>query len=142
MVGRLINVAVALLVGAISALVARYFQLQTFISLLIGLVVTAAVFVAEVLDFVKKPLELWKLRLEIAKLRREAKDAAQAQQEGNRLVRPATPEEITKYGVSYSERKLEIYIQVENDREKLEAKTFIARLREERKRHGEGKERD
>jgi len=46
------------------------------------------------------------------------------------LVRTATSEETSKFGVTIIERKQDVYRQVEEEKERLEAQDFITRLRE------------
>ncbi|HEY1950020.1 MAG TPA: hypothetical protein VGG97_23625 [Bryobacteraceae bacterium] len=93
------------------------------------------VFLGEALDFGRKLLEIEKLQRENSKLRREAKKDKDTEQNANRLVHPATPEEVKKYGQSYLERKLTAHYKLEAQKERLAARVFIERVQEENENH-------
>lgn len=129
---HLLRLIFSIALGAISYGVTRLLKAGTVISVFVGAVVACVSFMSSALDFTKKALEVKKLFHEIAALKRKAKADKTAESDKNKLVRPATPEETSTFGSSILERKLDIYRQVEEEKERLEANDFITRLREKK----------
>ena len=85
----------------------------------------AAAYIGNILDLVKK----W---LEISKLRREAKADQKAEEDDKRLVRLATAEEITEYGISSTSRKVIERIRLQRRKDRVDAKPFVSHESEEK----------
>jgi uncharacterized membrane protein YhiD involved in acid resistance len=116
------RVALSLVIGSIVAAAAQTLQSafgspHIWISISIGIAATAYSFFKALLDASKIILEIRKLRYEVDNLQR-------AEKEIENLVRPATPEERSRY-VSSVERRLNVHWTVEQERDRLSAQAFI-----------------
>ena len=89
-------------------------------------------FIGQAAEFFKKLLEPIKLSHEISKLRREAEKDKRTVQEESRLVKPATAEEIKKYGTSYIEREIDRRFLREEEPDRLKPRPFISTSREDK----------
>ena len=124
---RVIQTGVGLVLAvALFAVSIKYFHLQTWLSALLAGLALAITLLSQALDTAKKPLELTKLALETAKLRRDAKK----EKEKENLVKLPTDEEVREFGASYTERKLRALYRLEEQRELLAIKSFIAEERD------------
>jgi len=130
MASRLLRFIVPILLGAVSFGLTRLLRGGIWLSVLVGAAVTCVGLVSSALDLIKKTLEVRKLKYEVAALKHQAKVDRVSQADKARLVQPATPDEVSKFGVSILERRINIYRQVEEETERLESKEFITRLRE------------
>lgn len=125
---RLFQALLGLVFGALAFTVAdRYFHLQTWESALLAIIAAAVVFINHVVDFVQRVLNVEKSRGEIAKLAREAEEDKKAKEDERRRVKLATPDEVEQYGASYTERRIRTVIRVQEEKDRLKAKSFVAR---------------
>jgi hypothetical protein len=120
---------VSLLLGALGFMAARYFQLEPLVALMIGAAAAAGTFVSGALDFVKKILDIRKTKLEVARLKAEE---AEREEKSRSVIWRPTAEETKKYGASIAERKLEIRLRLEEEKERLEATDIVRKLSEKR----------
>ena len=116
---------------AVFALFEKVLHVQTWISAVISIVAVAVGIATSVADFAKKVIEPIKLLSDTKKTQLETEKLQRDADKENRLIQPATPDEIRQYS-SLRERKIR-YVCLEEQKESLKANPFVVDDREDKR---------